>query len=341
MVAMQLAIQIQDDSQIGSARRQALRLADTVKLGELLRSRVGIIATELATNLLRHGSGGTLLLQETGLAGEPRGVEMLAVDRGRGIGNLGRAMQDGHSTGGTMGTGLGAVRRLSTEFDVFSEPGKGTVVLSRLSGDGSAGIDGSRWGAVATSAPGETVSGDAWRLIRRAGLLALMVADGLGHGVLAEQAALEAARLFETAFMVSPVEYLARAHDRLRRTRGAAIAVAQCDLQTGSVCYAGIGNITGMLVSRDGHSRHLLSLNGTVGGTSHAGREMPYQWDAGELLIVHSDGLSTMTPLHDRPGLAARHPAVIAAVLHRDLLRGRDDATIVVVERSSPGELLQ
>jgi serine/threonine protein phosphatase PrpC len=56
-----------------------------------------------------------------------------------------------------------------------------------------------------------------------------------------------------------------------------------------------------------------------------------YEWPAHGMLIMHSDGLTGHWTLDTYPGLLVRHPAVVAGVLARDALRGRDDATVVVV----------
>jgi hypothetical protein len=57
-----------------------------------------------------------------------------------------------------------------------------------------------------------------------------------------------------------------------------------------------------------------------------------FQYDLleGDLLLMHSDGLTSRWKLADYPGLSHRVPALIAAVLYRDFKRGRDDATVLV-----------
>jgi hypothetical protein len=59
-----------------------------------------------------------------------------------------------------------------------------------------------------------------------------------------------------------------------------------------------------------------------------------YDWPADGVLVLHSDGIAGRWRLHDYPGLAVRHPSVIAALLYRDFCRGRDDATAVVLQPS-------
>jgi anti-sigma regulatory factor (Ser/Thr protein kinase) len=314
---------IEDESQIGEARRDAQRLAMAYGLDTTQSGRVAIAATELATNLYRHGSGGQLLLQPI-KAGDKEAIELLAIDKGRGMSDVQRCLGDGYSTGGTAGTGLGAVRRLSVEFDIHSVPGEGTVVLSRV---GAAA--GSRFGAISIPVQGETECGDGWALAQDHDWSTLMVVDGLGHGALAAVAAERAQGTFADAPADSPRAMLERVHRTLGSTRGAAGAVARVTA-TGGVSYAGIGNISACLVSAE-KSQGLVSHNGTLGLTMPRLQQFEYERAAESFLVMHSDGISARWDLHKNTALRQRHPAIIAAVLYRDHARARDDATVVVL----------
>ena len=330
--AVQTLCSIRDETQVGAARRRVQQVAETASLDPVMTSHAAIVATELASNMLRHAGGGELLVQKVNEFSF-QGLELLAVDRGPGIHDVRRSMEDGHSTRGTPGNGLGAARRLSTVFDLFSEPARGTVVLSRIGSLRRKGTAGPRWGSVATSAPGEVVSGDQWAIACKDDVLSLMIADGLGHGVLAHNAAAQAVRVFIEHSTEAPATILNCMHEALRSSRGGAIAVARCNLSSGEVTYAGIGNVAGVLVRADGQQHGLVSNNGTVGADQISVKEFNYEWRPGEVFVMHSDGLQTRWSVKDRPGLAACHPAIIAAILHRDFLRGRDDATVVVLSR--------
>src|SRR5690349_13136362 len=106
-------------SAVRAARRGAPRQPAELTMHEATSGRVAIVATELATNVLRHGGGGELLVQAIpGSTGMAR--EIIAIDRGPGMSNLQECLRDGYSSGATLGTGLGAVKRLSDEFDIAS-----------------------------------------------------------------------------------------------------------------------------------------------------------------------------------------------------------------------------
>lgn len=335
-MALQVCLPVSEASQVGTVRRAAMRLAESIGLPERKCSDAAIIATELATNLARHAQAGRVFLQAFTSPGDVW-CEMLAVDAGPGIVDLHRCLQDGYSSGGSSGIGFGAVRRLSDEFDVFSTEGRGTVVLSRLRREPGHPTAAFRFGAIAVAAPGEAVCGDAWRVVDDGQHLAVLVADGLGHGPLANEAADLAADVFERDPFLAANDFFARAHGRLHGTRGAAVARALVHAR-GTVDYAGVGNIASSLVGGTG-GRGLASQNGTVGAAMR--REVSaihYEWPPHGVLLMHSDGVTSRWSLDGYPGLLVRHPAVIAAVLLRDFLRGRDDATVVAVSRARDAE---
>jgi hypothetical protein len=158
-----------------------------------------------------------------------------------------------------------------------------------------------------------------------------MVADGLGHGPEAAKASNTAVDLLAISPALAPMALIQVAHDSLHSTRGAAVAVAELDLERSLVKFAGIGNIAGTIFAAD-KSRHLASYNGTVGHEMRKIQEFTYPWSADALLVLHSDGLGTHWDLDAYPGLAARHPSLIAGVLYRDFNRGRDDVTVLVAK---------
>ena len=82
-------------------------------------------------------------------------------------------------------------------------------------------------------------------------------------------------------------------------------------------------------------TRSVVSHHGTAGGAARRIQEFTYPWKGGDILVLHSDGLGSHWTLAGYPGLAQRHPALIAGVLYRDHRRGRDDTTVVVVREAA------
>jgi anti-sigma regulatory factor (Ser/Thr protein kinase) len=318
----QLRYLIEDDSNVGEARRAAQAMAN-FEYDAQTAGRVAIVTTELANNLLRHAGGGEILIQTLGTDAAST-VEVMAIDRGPGMSDVARCMADGFSTAGTLGTGLGAVRRLAHDFDIHSAVGEGTVVMARFGG----GLT-TRFGAVCVPMPGEVDCGDAWHLVSDGDDVALIVVDGLGHGTFAAEAAQAGVGAFASSPWVTPQEVMTLAASAMAKTRGGAAACAR--LRGTTLSYAGIGNISGSLVTHD-RSQGLVSHAGTLGMQgSRRAQQFEHARPPGSLLIMHSDGVSARWVLRDKPELLTRHPAIIAAVLYRDHGRNRDDSTVVVV----------
>lgn len=331
-MAIHLNCTIEEPSQIAAARRAAAQLAEHLGFSESDAGRVALVATELATNLLKHGGGGEILVR-VAEAGAISGVELLAVDRGPGIANLGQSMRDGFSTAGSCGGGLGAIFRLAQQFDVYSSTGRGTAIVARLWPQPDlAGLSGGGHGAVCKPHPQESCCGDDWGLKRYSTGSVCLVADGLGHGPSARAAAAQAVDILLSHALCPPQEIVGRAHDALRSTRGAAVAVAQLDHERQQLRYCGVGNIAAAIVDENGHGRQLVSRNGTAGIGAPKIMEFTYPWTSSGLLIMHSDGLKQNWDLSAYPGLGRRDPSLIAGVLYRDFNRGNDDVTVLAVK---------
>jgi anti-sigma regulatory factor (Ser/Thr protein kinase) len=327
----QQCVPVTEASQVGEARRLAARLAKAAGFGETEIGRITLLATELGNNLARYAKGGRMLVQTIATA-SGTAAEIMAIDSGPGMADVNRCLQDGYSTGGTPGTGLGAVRRQASVFDVHSTPGLGTVVMARVNLERATRAGAFTWGSVSIAKPPELVCGDTWRVIARGSELAVLVADGLGHGPLAATAARKAADVFEEHAFAEPRVVIERAHAAMPGTRGAAVAIARLDGLR--LDYAGVGNIAGTVAAPE-RSAGLVSQNGTVGVQVRKVQQMEYSLPQRGVLIMHSDGLSQRWSLDAYPGLLTRHPAVIAGVLSRDFSRGHDDATVVVVARDA------
>jgi anti-sigma regulatory factor (Ser/Thr protein kinase) len=330
---MTLALAVPDESYVSAVRREVERTGKGIGLGESDRSRASLIVTELATNLVRHGTGGTLLVETPQAAGSI-GLELIAIDQGPGIADAARSMRDGVSTYSSSGTGLGAIRRQSDEFDLHSSAGLGTAVLSRIWPQRRRGANrGAGHGSISVAKPGEPVCGDSRGVLEAGDGVAAMVADGLGHGAAANLAAEEARRLFSVGFPASAAAAVEKIHAGLRATRGAAVGVVVLDLAASRATFCGVGNIAGLVVA-GGNLRRFVSMNGIAGHAVRRIQEFVYPCEGpGLLVVLHSDGLSSNWTLDRYPGLAAHHPSLIAAVLYRDAGRKRDDATVLVIKR--------
>jgi anti-sigma regulatory factor (Ser/Thr protein kinase) len=325
------AISGSDSSQAGQARRQAIALAYSLGFDDVRRGELAIVVTEAAANIAAHAGHGEVILIPW-LFQQDAGIDVLALDKGQGIANVGRSMEDGYSTAGTAGQGLGAMSRLGAIFQLYSVPDQGTALFARVirnSPTAESSVAGYSFGAVSLPIAGETECGDAWDANYTAGRSVYIVADGLGHGPLAAQASEEALRIFRDAPHLSPERMLGDMHRALTKTRGAAVSIAEVLHDKAIVNYAGVGNVAASIYCA-GKSRSMVSMNGTLGHSLGRIQQFSYPWEANSSLFFHSDGITTRWNLDQYPGLASRHPALIAGILYRDFYRKRDDVTILV-----------
>lgn len=321
------SIAIEDKSSVGEARRAAVQIGQTLGFDERRRSDIGIVATEAATNVLLHAKKGELLLCPFA-QGDHFWLDILAIDGGPGIQDVARAMEDGFSSIGTAGQGLGAIARLSDESSLYTNPGKGTIYWCRFKSAGAASA--MLIGLVNIPIHGETVCGDSYFIQVEPSRSIYMMVDGLGHGQGAADAATEAVASVSRFTRESAAEIIMRTHDALKKTRGAAMSVAIIDHERLVVKYAGVGNVSASLLNGVS-SRSLVCQNGTLGAViPRVPQEYTYPIEGNTALLMFSDGLVTRTSTIGYPGIQNRHPALIAGVLFRDFSRRRDDATVMI-----------
>lgn len=330
-LAQQEVHAINHASDVAAVRRGGQKLADALGFNETRAGQLALIITEAATNILKHAGEGEIHVGPAQSAAGV-GIDVLAFDNGPGIADLAACLVDGVSTAGTAGTGLGAINRLADEFDVYTQPGKGAVFFMRLWRDLPApepcGVEiGALWAPVA----GEEECGDGWAVRCDSRGATLLAADGLGHGPEAARAAAAAIKALEGGKATQADELMLAAHDALRPTRGAALATARIEFEDDEMQFAGVGNIAGCVI--DGARRALVSHNGIVGHNMRKVQSFPLPFGPGAVCIMHSDGIQTQWNLDKYPGLVGRSAILIAAVLMRDFIRGRDDAMVLVVRR--------
>jgi anti-sigma regulatory factor (Ser/Thr protein kinase) len=331
----QFIFAVTEASQVAEVRRRVAALTGKLGFSESDAGKAAIVATEAATNLAKHAVQGEVIVRQL-TAPDRNGIEILALDKGPGMVNVAQSLCDGYSTAGSPGTGMGAMSRLARSFDVHSAPGKGTAVLAEVwSGRASeAKPDAMDIGVVCRAKRNEVVCGDGWEAASQPGRVVLLVVDGLGHGLGAATATQEAIQIFRSNSQHSPARIAEAAHAALRSTRGAVIGIAEIDLSQKLVRYAGVGNISGAIVSEAG-SRHLVSSNGTVGQDVRKFQEFSYPFPTDAVLVLHTDGLISHWNLSNYPGLLRKAPGLIAGILYRDYQRGTDDVTVVAAKATS------
>jgi anti-sigma regulatory factor (Ser/Thr protein kinase) len=329
---MHRIIPVFENSHVGQVRRAIQELASRVNIGEDVGARAALVATELSTNLLKHSvTGGQILFRAVFQhPDEPPFLEILSIDKGSGIPNISRAFQDGFSTAGSPGTGLGAIQRMSDAMEIFSGDKLGAVISAQVrTRDSTHRFTSARIRSICAPLSGYEISGDYNVVLRVGPCVYLLLSDGLGHGDEAAHASHLAAEVFRLNVTADLQDIMSQIHQALAKTRGAAIALASFNTITCKLKYVAVGNIDSRFCF-DGTSRGCATLNGTAGVQLPRLAEFEYDVPPGAAFVMHTDGLSSRWNLNNYPGLSLQTPGVIAGLLFRDYARKRDDATILV-----------
>jgi len=302
---------------------------DEVRTGE-----IDIIVAEMASNLVKYGGGGEILVKMTDECDE-QALELICIDNGPGMADANKMIGDGMSTGNTMGHGLGSISRLSDVFQVYSQRDWGTILLARVfkkttrkKNQKSPGSHEIR--TLLVSKPGEQVCGDGAAIKCSDDYIQLFLGDGLGHGQDAHAAVETAKRAFDAFEYADPVEAIRHISASVKRTRGlvAAVAVYKMKEKKWSIC--GVGNIltrvNGMTLSKS-----YVAYNGIVGlNVPNTMKAQELESEGGQVIIMCSDGIRTKWDLLRYPGILKYDLSILAAAIYKDQARRTDDMSVLV-----------
>jgi anti-sigma regulatory factor (Ser/Thr protein kinase)/serine/threonine protein phosphatase PrpC len=325
-------IEIMHPCHVGAARAGFRIVAESIGFDPKACEEIALVMTELATNLIKHAQGGKLTLTPLDSGGRI-GLEIESRDSGPGIADVEQALADRFSTAGTRGTGLGAVNRLMDELDISSERGCGTRIACR------------KWvrqyprcirqcplafGVATRPRQFGADNGDAFVVKQWAESALVGVIDGLGHGPFAHCAA-QAARQYVESHFDLPLDQIFRGVDRAcRATRGVVMALTRFDWGLGQMTFASVGNIEAR-VFPSSELFHFAIRRGVIGLNAPSPVVTEHPWPAGNVLVLHSDGLRTHWSWKDFPGVAEQSAHSIAQEFLRFLAKNEDDATVIVV----------
>jgi len=122
-----ITVSISSDQDIVQARQKGRALAMEMGFGSGDATLIATAISELARNIVSYARSGQITLRIDD-GGNRYGLSIIASDEGPGISDIRQALRDGFSTSGSLGIGLPGVRRLMDEFEITSQPGRGTIV---------------------------------------------------------------------------------------------------------------------------------------------------------------------------------------------------------------------
>ncbi|CAM5578789.1 anti-sigma regulatory factor [Streptomyces spiroverticillatus] len=326
-------IRIDHYSAVHLAATTARRIAVDCGLPGALPDRAAVLASELAANIAKHARDGSVFVQPLPLR---PGVEIVAADRGPGIPDLDAALTDGWTTTKTLGAGLGAARRIASEFTLRTRPGAGTLICARVFAPGAPPPAGPDLAALCLPLESEQHCGDGWAVADTGdGRRTVAVVDGLGHGDSAAEATGAALRTFHRDPQLPLPELLLALHRALRHTRGAAVGLLRLR-PDGDADHCSVGNVRAQTVGFDGVHSRATGQPGVVGWNMPQPRVRRIPVPPGSTLVLHSDGVDPRWTHDPSPFLLRLPPPLLVAALAHDFRRSRDDATVLATGAPTP-----
>src|ERR1700754_3906618 len=129
--ATHISFTADDRSYFSLIKKEIHRIATEGGIAPARTNELDLIVAEMTSNLFKYSNDGELLMGLFANGGNPY-VELISIDNGPGMINPARMMLDGVSTSNTLGHGLGSMKRMSDTFELYSQIGWGTIVLSRV-----------------------------------------------------------------------------------------------------------------------------------------------------------------------------------------------------------------
>jgi anti-sigma regulatory factor (Ser/Thr protein kinase) len=328
--------QIEERSFVAFLKREIHTEVSKANFGEKTTGEIDIVVSEICSNIVKHGGGGEILYRTVRLSDEESAFEILGLDKGSGMSDPGRMMKDGVSTSRTLGHGLGAISRLSTLFQLFSLPGWGTVVYSRVTSDRSSYLKRGplelETRGLNVPKPREKVSGDGFLEKRTDTQVRMFFGDGLGHGEHAKEATDRAKDFFFESNDDSAVDIIKGMHEHVRKTRGLVATVAILDKERNEWRVCGVGNILVRMYNGIEY-RNVTPYNGTVGlNIATSMKDTVIGLEKNQHLIMCTDGIRTRWEIGKYPSIFKYDSIILAACIYKDFTRGNDDASIFIAK---------
>lgn len=326
-----------DESSSLRLRARVMSVAHRLGFSEVVCQNIGLVATEMASNLVKFAGGhGSVQLWQ-----QPGGVlDLFALDFGPGIADVDAALVDDHSSVGTLGKGLGSIQRLSDEMMIYSRcpdhsPSRkwtGVALLARF--HSRTAVDDwtapAQVGLYSRALTDDRYNGDIVYLQRTDHALRWLHLDALGHGRIAQETIEHlGSHLHADA---APEQMLRDADRQLTGSRGAVAIAGELRFDESHFALVGIGDMHAHAVRAPRHEADTLFFAPGVLGREHK-QPTTYQeaFEHRGLVITASDGIRRNWHEESFPGLLEQHPQLIAYVLGSIMGRMSDDQSLCAI----------
>jgi anti-sigma regulatory factor (Ser/Thr protein kinase) len=341
---------------------EASRISREIGFSEHDCNKVATAVSELARNILKYAGTGEIRIKRIEREGRS-GLEVMARDQGPGIVDIETALEDHYSSSGTLGLGLPGIKRMMDEFEIESDPGRGTQVTCRkwkhsptrrtpsrlmqavsrqarksptsqasgklLKADLKNEIRGQDCAYYVRPCRGEFVSGDAVVLDQRDDLVLLAIIDALGHGSAANKVAQRAKSFIRGSWTSDVVASISGLHESLKGSIGAAAGIVVLETKTGMMSHVAVGNtVCRTFGSRSGRC---LVTPGTLGSRIRSPQLSQVRLGDGDLVLLYTDGVSDRFELDDYPQINLGSASDVARAIVERFGRKHDDSSCVAM----------
>lgn len=297
------------------------------KVGE-----VDIVVAELTSNLVKHADHGGEVIFRLIPDKEDKIFEIFCIDQGPGTNNIQEKLVDGISSTNTLGQGLGAIKRLTDFFQIYSMNAWGTITYCRKHLTTPAAVIKRPIIIKVIQQPirNEKVCGDGYSIIEKKDETRIFVGDGLGHGPHALEAVQEAIAAFKECNSELPSDILRYIHERVRKTRGLVGTIAILDHSRKKWIIGGIGNISTRIIQGIEYKNY-TPHNGIIGlNIPNTMNNHEIEAEKFQSIVMTSDGIQNKWNLLKYHGILKYDPAILAAAIFKDFGRKTDDMTVLI-----------
>ncbi|MDB5112712.1 MAG: Stage sporulation family protein [Mucilaginibacter sp.] len=333
--ATHISFKASDRSYFSLIKKDIHNLAKNAGFSDKKLADLDIIVSEITSNLHKHARNGEILV---GLFKEKENlyIELIGIDNGPGMQEPFKMIKDGFSSANTMGIGLGSIQRLSTQFDLYSMKGWGTIILTRIYNKtvepGLLSTPKVTIRKLVVTMPGQIKCGDGTSSTVTPQHFKLLVADGLGHGEEANFAVIEAVKAFKQCTDHSPSEILKYIHEAIRKTRGIVGSIVVFDFESNIWKMAGVGNISTRM-SNFLQIKNQMSYNGTVGHNILSGMsDQEVKLEDYNQVTSCSDGINPRWDTSKFTGISRCDLSIQAAAIYKDFAGKTDDMAVVIAK---------
>jgi len=307
---------------------------------EVVLERIELVCNEIATNQIKHAGGTGMIQIWDNESHEQPTLDIFALDYGPGIEDLEHAKRDGSTTTGTMGRGLGAIERLSSESAIYTQLANdckedkwhGTAIWSRFTDNKQKQSLALQHGIYSRALHDNFFNGDDVQLRVNSSSARWAHMDGLGHGKEAAEAICPALKILD-ADKNDLALTLAKLGEALQSGRGAVATVGEIDVGEEHISIAGIGDMTARII-RNGELVNVAMAPGVVGHDHRSINVENIDFPRQAVFISTSDGIRSWN-MKTLPCLWRQHPQMIALVMGQVLGRNNDDRSILVIRKTA------